>query len=414
MKNFKLLALLFVSAAVMFTSCDPEPTEPGTGNPDGPSLSLSAEAGYISDDATLSPGEIFTVKLSVTPGTSDLNLFSLSADDINLSTDQFTIDGNNPGANPNKLILGDDKTGLTWEISIVAHDIIDFQSYEFTVSDEDGNSNSTSVVITTESQDPPTVTAGGSPEVTLPGSSLYSIMVNAQPAVGASLASIAIYENGVLVDASRAEVGAYAFDDNPYSLPAEYQTGFEENVIIRIQDQGVSAYEVVITDDFGNSSTISKNVSVEAAGTPVSLISGALLNSFGPAGTGGLDLDTGNGTGSSDPLAEIKDEGVDASLPNASNWKQQISGVNGSVVKYLVPGSNGLQEGFTFTSVDSKETVAALHANGVDFNGGVSNMVSTGDMFTVENNGKYYVLVVTDIFINEIDNSDQYTFSIKL
>jgi len=415
MKNLKLLALLFVSAAIMFTSCEPEPVDPGTGNADGPSVSLSSEIGFISEDATLAPGEVFTVKLLANPGTSDLKLFSLSADGIYLSTDAFSIDNQNPGANPNKLILGDDATlGLVWEIAIVAQDIVDFQSYEFTVEDVNGNSNSTSIVITTESQDPPTVTAGGSDNVTLPASSLYSITLSASPTSG-SLASIAIYENGNLIDASRAEFAGNDFDDNPYAFPEAYKPGFvDEMVFIRVQDAGASLYEIVITDEFGNSSTITKTVSIETqTGTPVTFITGALLNAAGPAGTGGLDLDGGIGTGSSDVSAEIKDEGIDAGLPNSQNWKQQISGANGSVVRYLIPGQNGLAEGFTFQSIDTKEVVSAIHGNGVDFVGSASNIVQTGDMFTVENNGSTYALLVTDVFVNTVDNTDQYTFSIK-
>ena len=136
-----------------------------------------------------------------------------------------------------------------------------------------------------------------------------------------------------------------------------------------------------------------------------------MLNQAGPAGTGGLDLDTGASTGSSDALAEIIDNGIDASLPAASNWIQSISSVNGSTIRVLRPGLNGLEETFSFASVLTKEEIPGLHNNNAAVYSGETVIV--GDLFTVERGGSFYILEVTNVNVTTTDNSDSYRFNVK-
>ena len=65
--------------------------------------------------------------------------------------------------------------------------------------------------------------------------------------------------------------------------------------------------------------------------------------------------------------AEIKDQSINDAKPFATSWKQQISEVNGSIVKYVVRGQNGISDTFSFDSVKSKEEITDLFNNGVAF-----------------------------------------------
>lgn len=149
-------------------------------------------------------------------------------------------------------------------------------------------------------------------------------------------------------------------------------------------------------------------------------IDGVLLNSAGPAGQGGLDLDTGEGTGTVDSdataiLGEIKDEGIDINLPNDENWKAQISGMNGAEIRSL----SSSVESFDFESVTRMDELETYFTNGDalpntnDDGEATSNAVVVGDVFLVNRDSKIYLIEVTDVIATTDNNNDAIEFRIK-
>ncbi len=411
--------MLLIGATLVITSCGDDIIDvPGTGNEDGPQIGLVEEAGFVSSDISINAGDTFTVKVEATSDEAELNTFSVEQDGVALDPSRYTIDGAAPGSSVN-LLFGDDRTAFTREVTVTAHADKSIATYAFVVVDDNQETGTTSILVDTDADVvggdvPPEVSVGGNASVDLDPSSLYSINISATP-VNGQLASISVYQDGALItDLSRLEFGGNAFDANPFGFPSQYFDGFvDEKLFIRVQNSGSATYTVEIADEFGNISAFEKTVNVETVvvGTPVTTIDGVLLNQAGPAGTGGLDLDTGLGTGSTDASADIRDDGIDGG-PVATNWLQTISSVNGSTIRTLTPGQNGLLETFTFASVLTVEDIATLHANnGVQY---ADNTVLVGDMFTVQKtDGTTFLLVVTEVNVTSADNNDSYRFDIK-
>ena len=221
---------------------------------------------------------------------------------------------------------------------------------------------------------------------------------------------LTIKEEGTNVALDRITLGGSAANANPLLLFGADKTAFD--YVIGVQAHTTLEarnYTFEVEDEKGNK--VSKVLKITVAGTPVSTRTGVLLNQGGPAGTGGLNLLTGEGTGSTDPNAHIKDEGIDLGLPVASNWKQQISGVNGSEMKYIVKGQNGVAENFSFAGVSIKEELVDLWGKGTAFT--VSNVIKVGDLVMVKNGSNYFLLDVKEVNITTNNNGDNYKFDIK-
>lgn len=419
MKQIKLFGLLLVLAAMFMTSCEDDILDPGPiGGGSDAQIVLIPDAGFESGDIVIAPGEVFNVRVDATAGEVDLQTFSVEVDGVRLDPTRYTINGTQ-ATSEQTLLFGDDILGFTYDVAVTAHADVALSTYAFVVTDVDGNSETVSILVDTDNGtggggDAPDVVVGGGSSIDLDPNALYSINISATPLSG-TLASIAVWQDGALIsDISRLEFDGNDFTANPFPFPAEYENGFmDRSIFIRVQDSGSSDYTVVITDSFGGETSFVKTVNVMTTptGTPVDQIIGILLNQAGPSGTGGLDLDTGASTGSTDVNAEIRDNGIDQSQPDASNWIQSINSVNGSTIRVLTPGQNGLAETFSFADVLFKEELAGLHSNNAsDYTG---QTVITGDLFTVERGGVYYVLEVTNVNVTSADNNDSYTFNVK-
>ncbi len=236
---------------------------------------------------------------------------------------------------------------------------------------------------------------------------------------------LTIKDNGVNVSVDRLimkdlRTGNALTVNNPFLLLGDLVNGFEIEVLIDVHDEYAThdyTFEVSDVNDKVATQTIA--VTAEFGGTPIDMtLTGVLLNQAGPAGTGGLDLDDGTGTGTqpSDTNAEIKDNGIDLSLPNDQNWIRRISPMNGSEIR--TPG-NDFPSDFSFADVATKEEIQAYFDGGKALpaenasNEPMSDVVEVGDIFFVLRDGRYYLLEVTDITITPDDNGDSYTFNIK-
>ncbi len=160
--------------------------------------------------------------------------------------------------------------------------------------------------------------------------------------------------------------------------------------------------EIVVADEEENSATVSFSYFVSDLNT----LEGVLLNQGGPAGTGGLDLDSGTGTGSSDPEAEIRDLGIDTDSIPAENWIQRIAPITANGVELAA-----LSAEFDFDAVVTQAQVGESFDESATVS--ESDVVEVGDVFAVRQGSNNYLLLVTAVTVTANDNNDSYTFTIK-
>jgi len=218
--------------------------------------------------------------------------------------------------------------------------------------------------------------------------------------------SLTIFENGVRLPnfAERLFFNGDPAPSNAVLLDSNSREEFTLNVMILAADMA-GAYEIEfeVADDEQNAATVEFSYFV----SDITTLEGVLLNQGGPAGTGGLDLDTGEGTGSGDPDAEIRDQGIDEiNFPPAENWLQRIAPIMGNNVELAALSSE-----FDFDAVATQAQVVESFDEAATVS--ESDVVEVGDVFAVRRDGNHYLLLVTDITVTPNDNEDNYVFSIK-
>ena len=227
-------------------------------------------------------------------------------------------------------------------------------------------------------------------------------------------------QNPQAIDASRENGATYTYEMVPFGqLEGETVTyGFE--VADKAQERASVSFDITI---------------VAPPGTPIdTTLAGILLNQAGPAGTGGLDLDAGVGTGSANPDAEIRDLGIDCTINQEveENWRAQAGSVNGTDM--VMVDVSAQPEGFSFENVKNKEEIVAAYDSGIALADGVStspscaqtpvtdvsDKVEAGDLFVVKKGDTYYLLSIDEVnFVHGfaadplINNNDNYVISIK-
>jgi hypothetical protein len=229
----------------------------------------------------------------------------------------------------------------------------------------------------------------------------------------AVLTKIEVRENGTAIAADRV-----ILDGNPAGgNPSPLNDLVDLNWVLEITADTVettSTYTIIITD--ANEKTASQSVDITTENpivlTPVKVQTMVLLlNQAGPIGTGGLDLETGASVGTSgqtdaDSTADIADMGIDQSLPNDQNWKQQIDSVNLSILK--VPAT-----GLDYDAIQHIEEIEEAYEAGMTLNNG-SEKVEVGDVFLCRTRrGNIFIFQTVAIDVTTNDNDDKYTFEVK-
>ena len=413
MKKILFYGIAFTMSVLIMTSCE---DDLGGGIiTNDPEIALD----LTNTELNPIPGQVFSVTVQTAKGDDPLQAFTVQADGNTIDNSRITINGVSAAANP-ILVVSPDTDGFTWTVDIVSHSDPEVVSYSFIISDTGGKSATTSVDISTipEVITPATLTLGGnlmymgSPgnKVTIPVSTLAGTYL---------LKAIAVLDE----DANPLDVADIYYGDtqtnftsNPMDIEGDDRFGFDVDIYITAHNGGLKNYTIALEDESGDIQFVDFTIN---AGLSVNFLQGILFNAAGPAGTGGLDLDDGISVGSNDPTAEIKDEGIDLDEPMDLNWIRRISGVNGSEVKQLVPNMNGLPESFTFEDVFTPDQIAAVWDNATDFldsnDAGerISFRVGIGDLFIVENSGKYYMIKVVEINETTDSNGDNYVIDIK-
>jgi hypothetical protein len=267
------------------------------------------------------------------------------------------------------------------------------------------------------------ITDGPSAETVVGQDAIVTVKVEATKGTGA-LKTLTVLESGTKISLDRITIDGAAAAANPLLLvnPTDEMTW---TIGIDVHDAfDKRTYTVRVEDDNGLNDEITFDVTVQEANTE---INGVLLNQMGPAGTGGIDLETGTGTGTSahagDPTneylkADLRDMGIRPGATTGDNWAKRVGGINGSEVRYL---DNPTE--LSFDNVKSKQGVIdAFNAGAVlteeisTFPGvKVSKVVVKGDVFMVKSGEKYFLVRVDDVIetLTLGDNTDNYKLSIK-
>lgn len=413
LKNF----LILFSLALFASSCGDD-----INSESGPKISLISGTGLVTTDATVDIGVPFNVSITGTKGTADLRTLTIQEGNNNVALDRLTF-STGVGANP-LLLLGGSSSSFNITVTILPHTTVDSKDYSFILEDTNGRKNSVSVKITTNGNPPVITKPTTGLNVEIAPNNLFST----EFAVNKGSTKLKSIE--VQIDNKTAtNFSDFYFDNlqtpftsNPFLISEADQDGFVKGIIFRAPETaGNYTYKVIIEDMSGQKADVTLNVSV---GTAINTNLAVLLfNQSGPSGRGGVDLRTGASTGTlpSDPTsknATIRDEGNVSSTNQ--DWRQQISGMNEAIVKYLIKGKNGISENFKLSDIKFKEQLVGLYDSGEVFTQksadnmrDVSNKLAVGDIFAVKQGNEYFVIEVKEITITNNNNNDSYTFEVK-
>ncbi|MEL7223096.1 MAG: hypothetical protein AAGJ93_17360, partial [Bacteroidota bacterium] len=153
----KLAGLGFVLTALFFSSCG-EDTPGGGVDVLGPDIQFLSDTDVLSGDATLEVGTSFTVRVSLTTGDAKLNTLEITesvdgSTAAKLETSRFSVNGGALTSNNPLLIVGTDKDGVTYDITITpsATEVDGTVTlYSFNVADDDGETDFVDIQITSE------------------------------------------------------------------------------------------------------------------------------------------------------------------------------------------------------------------------------------------------------------------------
>ena len=234
-----------------------------------------------------------------------------------------------------------------------------------------------------------------------------TLVVNIQATAGTNeINSLSFLENGERFPdfSERLYLNDSAAVSNILPVDGDDRQGFSSEItILAAAEAGSYEVEIMVADDDNNSATVSFIYFV----SDVNTLEGVLLNQAGPVGTGGLDLDNGQGTGSASPDAEIRDQGIDLGAEADSvNWIQRIAPITDNNVELAA-----LSAEFDFDGVYTQAQVAESFDEAATV--AESDVIQVGDVFAVRRAGNHYLLLVTDVNITPDNNNDSYTFTIK-
>ncbi|MFK8007866.1 MAG: hypothetical protein AB8H03_15920 [Saprospiraceae bacterium] len=416
MKQLTFFSKFFVLAVALsfWTSCETDDGTGGGGFVLGPTVELKSGADLVSSDATVNPNEVFKVNVSIAKGDNDMTTFTILENGIAIDASRLNYNSAGAGATSNPYSLtAAEAAFFDTNIEITAQASGDV-TYTFRMADSAGESDETTINISVASTPLSfgfdAANGGFAADATLPTASYFKVELVATKG-SSPLSTLTVWEDGVEVDVARLSFGTEndfllsdAFPTNPLDLVNDEKDGFTYFVWINSHDEGAHTYTYQLTDDLGASEELSLVITVQ----PITELSGKLLsNASGPVGTGGIDLATGDETGSNDATADIKDLGNISTT--SQTWVQKIAPTNNSVFKS--PAADFPVDGFDLIAFPS-EVQAAFDAGDVIAE---SNVVAIGDVFLVQsvNDGNTYIVEVTNIVETTTDNLDYYELKIK-
>jgi len=410
MRNLSLVYFLLLAGLILSLPSCTEDEDPMIDPSLGPSVSLIADTGFLTGDATLSGGEVFKVRLQAFTGDSPLNTISVRENGTAIShtLDRILFNGADDDANP-KLLFGADKDGFTWDIEVTAQ-ADGVSTYEFIVTDEAGNNDAVSINITIENLPLTIVQVGGASIINTMASNLVNVMIDVQKG-SSPLNNISVYEDGVLIsDLDRLKFKDIFtdFTGNPMPFTGDDKDGFMDNIYIRANTvDGSYMYTVEVTDESGAIASIDLTFISGQTALDNEFMAILVSNADGQ-NDGGLDLDAGISVPADSVAAEIRDLGIDLSQQTDKNWIQKIEAVNNATLRSFDPT---MIENFDFDNVNSKEAIIGIYDNSTELS--QSDVVNVDDIFAVKRGDDHFLLKVTKVEVTAADNNDFYEFSVK-
>ncbi len=225
--------------------------------------------------------------------------------------------------------------------------------------------------------------------------------------------SVQVNENGnaIAENSGRIEFNDTIPSANPALLFGDDETGFTLKVsIVTNTTPGTYDIDFIVTDS--NSPTPrSETYTIEyiVAEPNLEELTGVLFNQAGPSGTGGLNLDTGEGTGSSDPTAHIRDRGNEDD--NTSTiWIQKIVPITGNQVSLRY-----LSDEVNYDDVQYSNQLEDLYNGGTEVGSeGTAEKNVVGDTFIAKQGDDYWIFIIRNVTITSgNDNTDNYELDIK-
>ena len=427
MKQLSFLSkLLFIALiASMVTSCE----DPGTGGGGTfelpPVVDLESGTDLVTSFAEIPAEDVFKVSIKADQGDNLMSTLAVLEDGIEVDASRINLNGAGFGAfsNPYTFANSSEQASFAATIDIVSQSDASTRTYTFRVTDTKGNTDETTVdIATTIFTGPLSISFTQMAPFTFQDFSIdqqatVKFQINASKG-GAKMESLSVLEDGVAIaDLTRLRYStiddlgnAFNFDANPIGLLGDDQDAFSWIIWLGTHaDNATKNYTFRVTDADGTTEDVSINITVNT-GTPIvsDLVGKLLKNSGGPSGTGGIDLMTGDDLGSSDPLSDLRDQGIDITQPTASNWIRKVAPVNGSILK--TPGAD-----FPFTGISAIQYTEEISDA---FDGGTviteSSLVLIGDVFLIQDaDGNIYAVEVTDVVETSGDNDDYYQLAIK-
>ncbi len=390
----KLLKNLFpvLLIALMWASCS-EDDGPGTG-------AVLPVSDIDRTSVVITSNGSFSVVVDATAGDSPLNTLTIRRDGNLVDDADIMINGSST-LNPLTL-TGALKDGFSFNIDIQT-DLGAGESavYSFII-DADNNDNTTeSVTVSVEDpMVPPFLDLTGDP---VAPNDVWQIPLVASMGTD-TLETIAVYENGVLVETSRGiTLGTMTFwSNNPNTLTSPLDTGFTEELIFDLPDtSGNYSYLVIITDKGGLSDSVAFSADLDL-GTPIeTIVSDTLWNFAGP-NAGSMQIPGFNAVFVSEPNYDFRDEGN-----AAGEWESKFS-LNSSSADLELRNASSAD----WNSINNYEDIEAAW-NAATLTTGTTDAISEGDIYIISKGGILYAMRALDVVNTSGDDEDYYTFLVK-
>ena len=437
------LATLFL---LLLSSGCGDDTPGGGGITLGPVLNLNAGPGLVSGDQDLDLlNNTFIVNITGQDGDATLRDLAILENGTTIPASRLNYRTGQTAQNP-LLIPAVDELGFTYEIEITRGSAImaGNATYEFRLTDDNGEIATDRFTIN-YIQVGPTVefgvrdgfVSGDATVATRRG--VFDVRIVTTP-TGADLASLAVLENGELIDDDRLlfNAGPNEFTStNPLMFAqGEMSSVVSYNIRISPDDVGeeTRTYTFRATAVNGVSTETSINVTfMPPPGTALTVdTSGVFFNASGMR-LGGLDLDNAVAVAFNSPDAEIQDEGINLNASGSENWRAQISAANDDVQIRAV-NSADLGDGVSYATILTQEEIEQAFNVGTILSGNddfpsvqgdrtngeaVSNPLTgetvdlPGEMFAVFRNDRYYLVRIDAVNYVADSNADNYEVSIK-
>lgn len=199
-------------------------------------------------------------------------------------------------------------------------------------------------------------------------------------------------------------------DINPTELNENDAMGFTREITLLTQMEGDVKYTIYVEDSEGYTEGVEFRITDIYFGLDTVASELQVYNFTGNPSESAIDLYNARIVDAQDPEADIQDLGINTSLPDETNWYQQIRPKNDCIL--LKP-----KDTLDYEQINTKEALiaAAELASVVP----LSSKLSAGDMYfaktpSIEGDTMdYFLLRVNEISIVPFNDEDYYIFSLK-